>query len=212
MPRGTDPGRVREARRRLVRLQGGVPSRCSSIRMSDCLVSRGLRVRFLPPAPTVRSTEPELKGSRTGSSWFQAPGSLGNNTLGFHRRVVMVRAGGLQMLRTLPCRRPRALPMYAPLAQWKSGGLRTRMRAFESPRGCHPSLPREAASGRFPKPAGPGSTPGRGTRSIKCRGRSAARMPACHAGDGGASPLRVTNRMDGWPSGLWRRFAKPLRT
>lgn len=55
--------------------------------MSDCLVSRGVRVRFLPPAPIDFSPEPELKGYRwTGSSWFSASGrSLGDNTLGWAR-------------------------------------------------------------------------------------------------------------------------------
>jgi hypothetical protein len=37
-------------------------------------------------------------------------------------------------------------------------------------------------------------------------------MPACHVGDRGASPLRGSGKKDGWPSGLWRRFAESLRT
>jgi hypothetical protein len=92
-----------------------------------------------------------------------------------------------------------ATQQSALLAQRKSVGLRPRMRAFDSPRGLQHFLPREADSGWFPKSAGPGSTPGRGPTR---RGRSAARMPACHAGDRGASPLRGSSmatptRMDG---------------
>ena len=72
------------------------------------------------------------------------------------------------------------------------------------PRAAHRSTPREAASGCSPKTTGPGSTPGRGPNTSRkgperpsrdiCRGGSEARMPACHAGDGGASPLRGSNQ------------------
>ena len=146
--------------------------------MSSCLVSRGLRVQFLPPAPISNS-------SRAGAAGLSEPGVLARSTRQVprcqHARLCcpMPWSGAVaqRMLRTLPRHRPRA---------------------------AHRSTPREAASGCSPKTTGPGSTPGRGPNTSRkgperpsrdiCRGGSEARMPACHAGDGGASPLRGSNQ------------------
>lgn len=100
----------------------------------------------------------------------------------------------------------RAVPgSPAPLAQRKSAWLRTTVTGVRIAQGV-PGLARRSHAGPLNRPAGFDSWAG---PQDKPRGSSAARTPACHAGDRGANPLRGPR--DGWPSGLWRRIANPLR-
>ena len=153
----------------------GYQRRRSSIRMSDCLVSRGLRVQFLPPAPTDPLPEPELKGYRwTGVAGFQHPADplATTRSASIYALSWSGPAAG-QMLRTplappSPGRLPRPLSSVEERrASIPYAGVRLAQRAPTT-------LPRETDSGRPPKATGPGSTPGRG--SIKV---AVVQQPGC---------------------------------
>jgi hypothetical protein len=120
--------------------------------MSDCLVSRGLRVRFLPPAPTAfQHPSRKLRVITNHTGW-----ALGRGTpLTPHARLLK-RGHGPGRRRADASHASCAAvpgPPNALLAQWKSAGLRTRMRAFDSPRGLQlPCLARRTQAALLKRP------------------------------------------------------------
>jgi hypothetical protein len=167
----------------------GTKRRRSSIRMSDCLVSRGLRVQFLPPAPTrfiVRAGAGGLSLDREelDSSARLIPGRQ-------HARLPFALSwsgpAAEQMLRTLlaPPSPGRPCPLSSVEERRASNpyaGVRLAQRAPSNPT-C---LARRTQGALLKRPRQVRLLGGAPSR----RGRSAARMPACHVGDRGASPLR----------------------
>jgi hypothetical protein len=153
--------------------------------MSDCLVSRGCGFNS---CRRPHSTFPEVRAGR----WWVIAGPPG--PVPRRKQQARLNHGSGPAVRAdashASVRRTRAI--LAPLAQRKSIRLRTGARAFDSSRGCQ-SLARGSQVGflnRSVRVRLLGGAPSR-------RGRSAARMPACHVGDRGASPLRGPNEK-GW--------------
>ena len=125
--------------------------------------------------------------------------------------VVMVRAGGRADASHASCAVVPGPPL-ALLAQGKSAGLRTRMRAFESPRGLQPTcLARRTQAALLKRPDQVRLLGGAPSRSRSFRSKDAC-VPCRRQGC--KSPPRPQRKgmKDGWPRGLWRRFAESLRT